>query len=404
MKSFTLELSALLALIRSSLWSAAGELPQADWAAVEKLAMDQGVLWMLYPGAKHYPQQIPAEYMRSWRSALHAGVLKNDRINAVQKEMLAWLAQREIPAVILKGTSCARCYPFPEARTLGDIDLLVAPNHLQTVGAYLEAQGFASADKDNVLHASYHRHGVVVEVHRTASSAPDSAGGRIVEEAMSHFLDDIRLAEIADMQFPVLSDANQALMLLLHMERHMILGGIGLRQLCDWAAFVHASDAAHWENASIALLKKCGLFIYAQVITKACVKYLGLDADHAPWCHDAPDALVDDLWEDMMRGGNLGKADAESSSGMFTDRNMLGSKKQSALLGLISALNALTYKHFPAIRHCKILLPFFWIFLPARYMLRSLLGLRPRKNVVNVLAASNTRYELYKKLHLYESE
>ena len=50
----------------------------------------------------------------------------------------------------------------------------------------------------------------------------------------------------------------------------------------------------------------------------------------------------------------------------------------------------------------KVLLPFCWVYLPARYIVRSFLGLRPKKNVLSAVGASNKRYSLYKKLHLYE--
>ena len=46
-----------------------------------------------------------------------------------------------VRAAILKGTSCSRYYPFPEARPLGDIDVLVDRECVNAVGEYLESRG-----------------------------------------------------------------------------------------------------------------------------------------------------------------------------------------------------------------------------------------------------------------------
>ena len=399
---------ALLMLIRSAIWGSPEALPDADWDVVEKYAQEQGVLWIACLGAKALKQSncslqtIPKERMKNWRSALYTGTFYNDQINSVQTRLIQWLAENKIRAAILKGTSCSRCYPFPEARPLGDIDVLVDRECVTTVGEYLESRGYTKSQHEHGFHVGYYGTEATVEVHYAGTNIPDSTGGRAVAEEMRHFLEDTQMACIGKMTFPVLSDAHQALMLLLHMERHMVDSGIGLRQLCDWAMFVNSTAGIGWKDNILELLKRCGMLVYAKVLTKTCVIFLGLDAAKVEWCLDADDELAQAMMEDVLRGGSMGTADTEGMGSLFTDRVHMGDGRQTRLTGLLGRLTRLAYQHFPYTQRYKILLPVFWIYIPMRYIVRSLVGLRPKKRILAVYREADQRQRLYKALQLYE--
>ena len=400
--------NVLLILIRNALWHSAEALPDADWDVVEKYAQDQGVLWIAYLGAKALKQSngslqtIPKERLKNWRSALYTDTFYNDQINSVQMRLIQWLAENKIRAVILKGTSCSRCYPFPEACPLGDIDVLVDRECVTTVGEYLESQGYTKSQHEHGFHVGYYGTEATVEVHYAGTNIPDSAGGRAVAEEMTHFLDDTQMAYIGEMAFPVLSDAHQALMLLMHMERHMVDSGIGLRQLCDWAMFMNSTAGIGWKDNILKLLKRCSMLVYAKVLTKTCVIFLGLDAAKVKWCLDADDELAQAMMEDVLRGGSMGIADTEGVGSLFTDRVHMGDGRQTRLKGLLGRLTRLAYQHFPYTQRYKILLPVFWIYIPMRYIVRSLVGLRPKKRILAVYREADQRKKLFKALRLYE--
>lgn len=400
--------NVLLMLIRDALWRSPETLPDADWDVVEKYAQAQGVLWIAYLGAKALKQSncslqmISKERLKNWRSALCTGAFYNDQINSVQMHLIQWMDENKIRAAILKGTSCSRYYPFPEARPLGDIDVLVDRECVTAVGEYLESRGYTKSQHEHGFHVGYYGTEATVEVHYAGTSIPNSAGGRAVAEEMAHFLDDTQMACIGKMTFPVLSDAHQALMLLLHMERHMIDSGIGLRQLCDWAVFVNGTAGVTWKKDILELLNRCGLLVYAKVLTKACVLFLGLDAAKVEWCLDTDDELVRAMMEDVFRGGSMGAADTEGMGSLFTDRAHMGDGRQTKLKGLLGRLTRLANQHFPYTQRYKILLPVFWIYIPMRYLVRSLAGLRPKKRIFAVYREAEQRQKLFKTLRLYE--
>lgn len=402
MKMLDTNQKALLMLVRSALGECPSVLPEADWEQVEKIAQEQGVLWMLYLGAKPTKHLIPNERLKMWRAVTHSGVVYNEQINAVQAMLLNWLKTKGVRAAILKGTSCSKYYQAPEVRPLGDIDVLLDADKLEYVGQYLEAKGYKRSSQEHGFHVGYYGKDTVIELHRTGTEVPKSKGGDRVKDEMKLFLRDARWVSCCGNEFPALSDEHQALMLLLHMERHMVDGGFGLRQMCDWSEFVRRSDQNHWTVGTLDLLSQCGLLLFAKVVTKTCVEYLGLDINKALWCNDVADSMVQAMMADVFRGGNLGTADKRGMGSLFTDRIRLGQERLGRLGGLWGRLTRLAYRNFPIARKYKFLAPLFCIYIPLRYLVRTIIGVRPQRDLAYLLNSSVQRQEFYKSLHLYE--
>lgn len=395
---------ALLTLLAQALWGNGGALVETDWEQVEELAKDQGVLPMLYRGALKYKDIIPAERIRIWRGAMYAAVLQNEHVNQAQSEILAWLSEKGIRAAILKGASVARYYTPSDMRYLGDIDLLIDQSNLDLTSEVLKKHGYRLNEHEHDFHIAFVRGDITLELHYRASVVPNGKGGQAAAKIMDQFLDEATLSSMNDMNFPALSEKHQALMLLMHMERHVIECGIGLRQLCDWAAFLSVQENSMAMDDFFHMFCECGLLTFSEVVTKACACHLGLGGESAALCLSAEDSLVDALMEDVFRSGNMGKADQQGESELFAGRGMLNSEHKNAIRNLILNLNKLAYKHFPITMRYKWLLPVLWIYLPLRYMVRSLFGLRKKKSVFRALKQSNKRFALHKRLHLYEVE
>ena len=392
---------ALLAIIQRTLWSKDIPVENADWGKIERLAKQQGVLWMLYPGMKNNKNCIPAELFKEWRSVTHSGVLYNEQLNDFQSELLAWLDGRGIRAAILKGTSCSRYYPYPSIRPLGDIDILVDQENMSILAEYLTFSGFCSSNIQHGFHIGYYRDEITVEVHYRCSELPENSGTRAVIAAENGFLDSIEFAKYDGLTFPVLSESNQALMLLMHMERHMQEDGIGLRQLCDWAMFVYGSNPEHWKE-TIPLFKSCGVFMYAEILTAVCIKYLGMDSSYASWVSEVSEKIAIDMIEDIFRGGNMGDADAQNAGSLFTDRSLMGTQTFWGLNGMFAKMRNLAYRKWPIVQRHRILLPVFYLYIPLIYVIHSLARKNAKRNVFSAIKISSRRKRLYNALHLYE--
>lgn len=391
----------LLKIIRRALWQENLPLEASAWDEVELLAEQQGVLWMLYPGTKW--TVVPQEKQLKWRSTTITGIWQNESINGFQMKLLAFLENKEIRTVILKGTSCSRYYADPAMRPLGDIDILIDQENMAAVADYLCGQGFAKVSTEHKFHIGFSCDAITVEVHYHCTDLPIGKGTDAARNAEQTFLDQIEIAEMNGMQFPVLSETNQALMLLMHMERHMQEDGLGLRQLCDWAAFVYGTNHKHWEK-TIPLLKSCGLFQYARVVTNACMTYLGLNCDGLAWAKSIDIELVEALMQDVFRRGNFGRADDQNVGSLFSDRSIMGMQRQDPIKGMLAKMTTLAYRKYPCCRRHKWLLPAFYFYIPVQYIIKSVWGKRARKDLCTAIANAGKRQQLYCALHLYEVE
>jgi len=394
----------LLSLMRKALFILPSSVSEADWCEVEELANKQGVLSFLFLGAKSTSELVPMDRIRTWRGDMLAGALRNERVNAVQQEVLCLLNEQEIRSVILKGLSAARYYPQPEVRVLGDVDLLIDPENVPRVDQLLKSAAYKQISNDHAFHMSYIKDGITIEIHRVATEIPESTGGRVAMEYVQRFLDEAQLVEVDGVVFPALSEPHHALMMLLHMERHMLETGIGLRQLCDWAVYMNAANRQIWSQTTVAMLKNCGLWVYAKVITKVCVKYLGLDAGKVQWCLDIDEKLVDGVICDVFQNGNLGVANDTGLSSVFIDRRTLGKGITGKVRGLLEKITSIAYKQFPKTRQYKFLVPLMWFYIPGRYMFRLLRGEKSSSELRNSVLSSYQQEQLYRELKLYEVE
>ena len=398
------EQRALLQLMRCSLWGEKTQLSgELDWEALAAMAWDQGVTSFAYDGARQSGAQIPEPLLKKWNEKMLQGVLNNARLMKAQDELLGWLDRVQIPAAVLKGSSNSRNYPQPDLRVLGDIDILVNRESLEQVQAILEEQGYQLHEVDPGYHISFQKGRICVEVHYDVTEFPNSPGGRLMAEYAAGFLEDRKTGVVGEYSFPMLSESNQALTLLLHMIRHMFGSCIGLRQLYDWAMFIANADRKEWETATMPILEKCGILRYAQVATRTCVCYLGLSPEGLEWCSDTGEELCLAFIRDVFRGGSLGEADKDGMGSLFTNSVEMGTA-QAPWKALVDRLNQAAYRHVPCARQCKILLPALWVYVPVRYLTLAALGRRPQKSVRKVVASAKQRRELYDMLKLYEIE
>jgi hypothetical protein len=234
-----------------------------------------------------------------------------------------------IPAVILKGDAVARHYPTPELRVAGDIDCLVsAADYDRAEAILLEAKFLREAEPDE-RHAAYRRGKHVVELHRAVAGIPDGEMGACVKALLSDTLETAVMAEWNGESIPVPDPFHQALILLLHMQQHMREGGLGLRQMMDYTFFVKKEWDASLTPRLIPALKSCGLYRFAETLTLAAVRHLGLSPQKNPFSEGDP-YLADALFADFLAGGNFGRGNAAyAGSAVVTLRRREGKSAKS---------------------------------------------------------------------------
>lgn len=140
--------------------------------------------------------------------------------------------------------------------------------------------------------------------------------GNLFARGRREFCPGVLCASWTGRNFRRLRREDHALVLLLHTQNHMQEAGVGLRHLCDWAAFLRAeADGAFWPEF-LDFLKEIGLLRFAEVLSKTCAMYLG--APLLDFAKDAPEELATGILEDILSGGNFGRRDeTHSGSAVF---------------------------------------------------------------------------------------
>ena len=385
----------LLGLLGRALFGSGAPLPpDTDWKALFQEAVSHSVYLLAYDCLTERERAaIPSETADQWRQAALSAMWYNEQLLREQQAVLK--ALNGIPRVILKGSSSAMCYPRPELRCAGDIDLLLFPADMEKAEAVLTARGYRPPEDSHPYHRSMCGEPFSVELHFEPPGIPlDDAGSSLRE----YFRDAAGEAVFRD-GLPVLPPERQAVLLLLHKLEHITSSGLGLRQLCDWAAFVHRDmTPALWEDLE-PKLARFGILRFARVITRVCVEALSLPEEDAPWCMAADEKLCRALLEDILRTGNFGRKENRYGQRLFTD-----GRTGNRLASLLRTGLETCHTHWPACKEHPLLLPAAPVVLVLRYRRQRKAGERPPFRPLAAYRGAGERQRLYHALRPFVPE
>lgn len=395
----------LLQILSDVLWKKTNNhyYSEMEWEDILTLAEDQGVLFLILQGCSSIRRQISSANWAKWRSKLVSTIVNNESLMMNQSRIIGWMEDKGISCAVLKGTSLSACYYDPSVRALGDIDLLVDPQYAKQAVSILLEQGFSAPKEsfEHPYHIDFYKNGIVVELHFAASTFPDSAAGAQARRIMEACWQEIQQKQIGDHTFPCLSDLHQALSLMLHMERHMTTGCIGLRQLCDWAVFLTDIRPDYFADQILPELKLCGLAEFAGVLTRTAIRYLGLDSVYGVSCQSVRERDIHAMIEEILRAGSIhNRNNTEDSSSFFVEE----SGTESSAKVFFNKINSLARRKFPITKELPFLLPLFWIYIPLRYWIRSMMGKRKRKSLLRTITITRQRKQLYRDLNLFKTD
>ncbi len=368
-----------------------------NWSAIKEEARIQEVLPLIAQGASVI-SGIPKNELRS---IIISSTMNNEQSLFDQAEVLNIL--HNINCAVIKGSSVAIYYPHSEIRTLGDIDILISKKDINKTADILIQNGYIKHDSNHQFHISYNKANAYVELHFGIYKGYDNLAGQTVKNFMEEAVTITYKASLNKYTFPVLDIPHQAVTLLIHMQRHMLATGMGLRQLCDWCMFVNSS--LHNIDFCKDILSACGLLKFAKTLTKTCVMYLGLSLEYCQWCVDIDDKICELLFNDICRSGNMGRKENEQrTANKFSAGAERTDKKLNAFSLFISNINWKTRQCFPISNKYKILIPFLAVFIIIRSGIRMITGKRTKVSLSKLYKVTREKNKLYKALGIFKVE
>ena len=396
----------LLDLLSSSLFDKKIKILEADWDEVLQEAKSQSVVQIAY-SALDFNKMKPEE-ISHWREASFTNLAQNIRVIHDHALLNKWIDGQRIPYVILKGCASAAYYPVPTFRTMGDVDFLVSIKDLKHAGEILEKQGLKSWEQEHEAHIVFldekkSNVNATFEMHFRVAGIPGREAGALIEEYLADIFQKSESIIINGGQIKVPSSFHHGIIILIHTCHHLTGEGIGLRHLCDWAVFENSFSNEEFREMFENKLKAVGLWEFAKILTRTAINYLG--ADEREWA-TCDERICESLIEDILHGGNFGKKDGSRTiqKMLISDRGKHGVGKTSMSFQFVRSANAIVMHRWPKARNNPFILVGGWLYFGSQRIVRESTGKRQKTNVPSVIDNAAKRREIYKQMHLYETE
>ena len=180
-----------------------------------------------------------------------------------------------IQYVVVKGQAVGSYYPDPLLRQAGDVDYYCdANNYAKSHDAVASSWGVIADEDVTGFHEHYDYAGVTYEGHYSLTTLcerqKNEYWGKILKE------DSGDIVCIDGTTISTLSPLLHTLFIFLHLYRHLMSVGVGLRQFCDWAMILHRCSERINQAQLQYHLKKLGMEKAYRACGSIMVDYLGL--------------------------------------------------------------------------------------------------------------------------------
>lgn len=280
----------LFALLRASLrGSGSGELPPvggsaATWEEVCGLAARQGVLGVVWEELERLPvcRRPPTPLWLRW--AFETGRIEQRwrRQRRAVARLAAFYSRHGIPMMLLKGYALSLCYPVPEHRPCGDVDIWLFGSQ-PVADAVLTRELGIEIDTGREHHTVFRLDDIPVENHRELLDTRSHASNARFELLLRSLAAAPEAwTEVEDVRVYLPSPTFQALFLLRHAAVHFAGCGIRLRHFVDWTLFVASChDRVDWPLVEEAV-RESGMGPFADAFRAICIDRLGLNPAWIP--------------------------------------------------------------------------------------------------------------------------
>lgn len=272
-----------------------------DWAELFRLSCRQAVSGIVADGIAATDVRPPSGLWQEWVFGLLHIEMVNGEMARCGESLLGMLASEGVKASVFKGTSVAAWYPEPLHRSYGDIDIVVHEGwgRLEDV---LRSRGVPY----------FYENGDIV-VGQSGGAGRYRIEFHPVYETLYNPFMDARLRRIVSCRRPSFGgdgDSSPELYLaclILHLRRHVLSYGIGMKQVCDVAVMLRNASV---DTAGLKrMLRHLGAWHFSRALFRFIDVYLYADK---PVQADQEDDDTAVLYNIFMNDGYVLKAERES--------------------------------------------------------------------------------------------
>lgn len=304
---------ALLLLLRAGLWGKKPEdvslfpLSADEWEKVYGEARRQTVSGWVYRGIGFLSEDLlpPQRVMFRWIVDVDRIEQRNETMNRCLVELTGLLEEKGIRAVVQKGQGVAALYEEPLLRECGDIDLYFPKEEdRRRAESWLHEQGKTLERKADGSTAYTWRQ-IEVEHHPALFDlSRPKMQDYLTELIAEKGFDSITLGNGGRIWVPA-AELN-LLLLNVHILKHAMGRGIGLRQFCDMARAYQVLGMQVDGEEMKRMYEHTGIGAWSRLLHVFLIKILGMPTACLPYREEVAES-VEPLLDIVWRGGNFGK-------------------------------------------------------------------------------------------------
>lgn len=334
---------------------------EINWNEVIEECREHQISSLVYSGiSKESLKNIDNNILDKWKKeTFMSGVYQINHIKQISR-VLSIFNDNNISVIALKGLVVRDLYPKSELRTMGDADILVHENDLENVINILEKEGYIEQGR-NEYHIAFIRGNSHIEVHWTLDSEERfDAIDELKDETWSRAID----VKVGDSKSLSMCDEDLLLYSCMHMAKHFINSGFGIRQVCDVFLLVEKRGQYIDWDSFINRTKRSGIYKFTMSIFAICNRLFRMSIpDELKGFVEFDNVYLDELIDTIWANGVHGKKNiAGIVARQFTEE---GNGIKNNWIDRIKKIyfptgNNLSERYGYAKRN-KILLPIAWI-------------------------------------------
>ena len=239
----------LFLLLKSALWQDENieqSVCNVDWNNLYQLANEQCLIGIVADSFRLLSKkQCDGEERLRWLAYVVRLEKKNQEMNLLVGKLFEKFCKMNLSPVLLKGQAFAANYAYPQHRQCGDIDLYFKNRKdCETAVAWAAKVDNSAAvspeNKRERKHFSFSIGSNEVELHYYMCLFENSW----LQQRLQQIIDEEFayskpfFVEIEGEQIETVPPTLSALHQIIHISRHLLEAGIGLRQICDLAMFL----------------------------------------------------------------------------------------------------------------------------------------------------------------------
>ncbi len=280
---------AFFALLRAGLWEqdvCLLSFGQLNFSEIYRLAEEQSVMGLIAAGFNHVlDTKIPKLELLQFIGATLQMEEHNKAMNYFIGVLINKMRREGIYTLLVKGQGVAQCYERPLWRACGDVDFYLSEDNYKKAKSYLMPLA-TSVENEDIFrrHLAMTIDPWVVELHGTMYSEISRRVNKCLDEVHhSVFCGGGVRSWQNDSECVFLpSPDNDIIIVFTHYIQHFYVGGIGLRQICDWCRLLWKYRDEIDHHRLEYRLKEMGVMPEWKAFAAFAIDYLGMPDEAMP--------------------------------------------------------------------------------------------------------------------------